>query len=309
MSIWGRRDGEPLDEETHESQAQAFEGRAEARESQAEVQDTQEPAAEHPAEEPAPAFWRAQGETPASVGRDPADAPSPDYEHVPDNPPPAGVPTSMGPTPAYGQQAPGEAPAPAASEDPAGSDARVPALTGVVIDEENAVSDPGLTETPADQAGTHDAQTGAPGATGVQEPTVAVAREPVVTEAQKPAVTEPGDEAQEPAVTGTEQLPVAPEPDVTGTGQSAAATLTPQCWSEILVAFVDDPRASVKMAADVVDEAIEEFVDSVRARQRDLTATWQSAGADTEQLRTALREYRKLGQRVQQLDLGEKTVA
>ena len=85
------------------------------------------------------------------------------------------------------------------------------------------------------------------------------------------------------------------------------AAIAPQRWSEIMVAFVDDPRGSVKMAADAVDEAIEEFVDSVRARQRDLTATWQSAGADTEQLRTALREYRKLGQQVQQLDLGEKT--
>ena len=74
-----------------------------------------------------------------------------------------------------------------------------------------------------------------------------------------------------------------------------------------MVAFVDDPRASVKMAADAVDEAIDEFVNSVRARQRDLAATWQGAGADTEQLRTALREYRKLGRRVQQLDLGEKT--
>ena len=50
-----------------------------------------------------------------------------------------------------------------------------------------------------------------------------------------------------------------------------------------------------------------EFVDSVRARQRDLASTWQGTEAGTEQLRTALREYRKLGQRVQQLDLGEKT--
>jgi hypothetical protein len=63
------------------------------------------------------------------------------------------------------------------------------------------------------------------------------------------------------------------------------------------------------MAADAVNEAIDEFVNSVRARQRDLASTWQGAGADTEQLRTALREYRKLGQRVRQLDLGEKTGA
>jgi len=61
------------------------------------------------------------------------------------------------------------------------------------------------------------------------------------------------------------------------------------------------------MAADAVDEAIDGFVNSVRARQRGLAAAWQGTEADTEQLRTALREYRNLGQRVQQLDLGAKT--
>jgi hypothetical protein len=331
MSIWGRRDGEPPDEETPESRAEARESQAGAPRSQAEVHDAQEPAAEHGAGEPAPAFWRAQGETPASVGRDPADAPQADYEHVPDNPPAAGVPTTMSPTPAYAQQAPGQAPAPAASEDPVGADEPAPILAGVVIDGDNPVKDPGLTEMPADQAGTHDAQTGGPQETGVQEPTVAVAREPVVNDAEEPAVAEHRGEVQEPAMTEAEQPSAVPEPAVTemhqpsvaepegpvvsgspepaagGDGRPVAVAVTPQRWSEILVAFVDDPRASVKMAADAVDEAIDEFVNSVRARQRGLAATWQSDGADTEQLRTALREYRKLGQRVQQLDLGEKT--
>ena len=108
-------------------------------------------------------------------------------------------------------------------------------------------------------------------------------------------------------MTGTEQRAVAPEP--AGAGQPVAAPITPQRWSEIMVVFVDDPHGSVKMAADAVDEAIDEFVNSVRARQRGLAGAWQNAEADTEQLRTALREYRKLGQRVQQLDLGEKPVA
>jgi hypothetical protein len=49
------------------------------------------------------------------------------------------------------------------------------------------------------------------------------------------------------------------------------------------------------------------WAGAARVRQRDLASTWQSAEAGTEQLRTALREYRKLEQRVQQLDLGEKT--
>jgi hypothetical protein len=70
---------------------------------------------------------------------------------------------------------------------------------------------------------------------------------------------------------------------------------------------VDDPRASVKMAADAVDEAIDEFVNSARARQRTLASSWQSTETGTEQLRTVLRDYRKLWHQVQQLDLGEKT--
>jgi hypothetical protein len=286
MTIWGRRDGESSAEEAHEDQAGA-------RAYQAEAQDTQEPAAEHQAgePEPEPAFWQAQGQTQDSLGRDPADAP-------------------------------------------------VPVLTGVVIDGETVAEDPAPagSQQPSeseDQAGTRYVEAGGPGATEIQEPTVAVAHDPVMTEAQEPVVTEPRDEAGEPATTEAPEPAViapavapesalteagepaaeahepsvaeSPEPAPGGTGQPVAETITPQRWSEILVAFVDDPRGSVKMAADAVDEAIEEFVDSVRARQRDLTATWQSAGADTEQLRTALREYRKLGLRVQQLDLGEKT--
>lgn len=288
MTIWGRRDGEAPDEEAQESQA-------EAHESQAEAQDTQEPAAEYQAGEPAPAFWRAQGQAQDSLGRDPADAPPPAYGHVP----PAGPEAA-----ADGEQASGEAPAPAMDEAPAGSDAPAPVLSGVVVDTETAVKAPPGAEQPVVAPES--------AATELEEPTVAVAHEPVVTEAQEPvgeaqepvmteaeepALTEPGSGAEEPAMTEAQEPATAPAP------------IAPQRWSEILVAFVDDPHGSVKMAADAVDEAIEEFVDAVRARQRDLAATWQSPGADTEQLRTALREYRKLGQRVQQLDLGEKTGA
>jgi len=72
-------------------------------------------------------------------------------------------------------------------------------------------------------------------------------------------------------------------------------------WSEILAMFVDDPRGSVKMAADAVDAAIEELVASVRARQQALASSWQGSDADTEQLRTALREYRAFAVQVRQM--------
>ena len=199
MSILGRRDSEPPAEEAHEGQAGADQ-------SQAEAHDTPEPVTEHQAGESAPAFWRAQGETPAPLERDPADAP-----------------------PAYGQVP------------PAGSSAA---------------------------------------------PAPAVNQAPTATDAAQPAVAE------------AEQSAVAPN---WGT--------TPQRWSEILVSFVDDPRGSVKTAADAVDNAIGEFVNSVRARQRALASSWQGTDTDTEQLRTALRDYRRLWHQVQQLDLGEKTGA
>jgi hypothetical protein len=111
-----------------------------------------------------------------------------------------------------------------------------PAEDVVVIDAETAVKDPALTE---------------------------AARDPAATEA-----------AHDPAAGGV--------PPAAGEGPPAAAapaalagppgSITPQRWSEILVTFVDDPRGSVKMAADAVDSAIEEIVTSVRARQQALAS-------------------------------------
>ena len=50
-------------------------------------------------------------------------------------------------------------------------------------------------------------------------------------------------------------------------------------------------------------------LDSVRARQRAMASSWQGTGTGTEQLRTALRDYRNFWHQVQRLDLGEKTGA
>jgi hypothetical protein len=183
--------------------------------------DIQEPAREQPAEEAAPAFWRAQGSTTGPVAPAPAD---------------------------------GDAPA--------------------VLNEETAVKDTALTGPGGDQG------------------------EPVMVEATELA----GEDAQEPAVPAVRESPV---PAAQADAHDPA--LSAQRWSEILVAFVDDPRGSVKMAADAVDEAIDEFVNSVRARQRTMSSSWETAGTGTEQLRMALRDYRTLWHQVRHLDLGEKT--
>jgi hypothetical protein len=198
-------------------------------------------------------------------------------------------------------------------------------LTGVVVAHEETAGEP---HEPAMTGFEQPVVTEAePAVTGVHEPAMTGFEEPVVTDTEQSAATEAVEPAsangQEPAATG------APEPAVTGAGQAAAAPAVPvaaasadaaavpaspggisaERWSEILVAFVDDLRGSVQMAADAVDSAIDEFVNSIRARQHDLASTWQGGEAGTEQFRTALLEYRKLGQRVQHLDLGERTGA
>jgi hypothetical protein len=90
---------------------------------------------------------------------------------------------------------------------------------------------------------------------------------------------------------------------------AAHSGISAQRWSEILTTFVDDPRGSVKMAAAAVDSAIDEFVTSVQARQRALASSWQSGDTDTEQLRTALREYRRFAAQVQQMSPSAETGA
>src|SRR5262249_4382357 len=128
-----------------------------------------------------------------------------------------------------------------------------------------------------------------------------------------PALTEtardPAETAGEHAV--TQDLPRATAPSPAGAPSPAAAaspgpmdspgSISPRRWGEILAGFVDDPRGSVEVAADAGDSPIAEVMASVRARQRGLASSWQSSETDTEQLRLALREYRRLGAQVRQM--------
>jgi hypothetical protein len=65
-------------------------------------------------------------------------------------------------------------------------------------------------------------------------------------------------------------------------------------WREIQAMFVDDPRDSVQRASDLIDTAIEEFLAAIRQRQAALASSWQNRDADTEALRSALKDYRAL---------------
>jgi hypothetical protein len=63
-------------------------------------------------------------------------------------------------------------------------------------------------------------------------------------------------------------------------------------WNEIQAMFVDDPRASIERAAGLVDDRVEQLIESVRERQRSMQSAWHGDGAGTEELRVALQHYR-----------------
>jgi hypothetical protein len=80
-------------------------------------------------------------------------------------------------------------------------------------------------------------------------------------------------------------------------------------WHDIQAMFVDDPRGSVERAAQEAEAAVSALVESLRQRQAALAPAGTSTSAsdtdasdtdasDTEQLRTALRGYRVLCERL-----------
>ncbi len=72
-----------------------------------------------------------------------------------------------------------------------------------------------------------------------------------------------------------------------------AAALSEQQWPAIQAMFVDDPKGSVQRAAAAADEVAKAFVASLQREQAALRASWENgAGTSTEDLRTALQQYR-----------------
>ncbi|MGW6564794.1 hypothetical protein [Streptomyces sp. NPDC054975] len=71
-----------------------------------------------------------------------------------------------------------------------------------------------------------------------------------------------------------------------------------------LTGFVDAPRDSVAQAAEVLEEAEQQLVASLRDRRAALQAGWQTSGdpngprPDTEQLRLTLQTYREVTERL-----------
>lgn len=64
-------------------------------------------------------------------------------------------------------------------------------------------------------------------------------------------------------------------------------------WQEVQAGFVDDPRDAVERADSLLDEITTSFRSALEARSSDLQGRWKNTDKnDTEDLRTALRDYR-----------------
>ena len=70
-------------------------------------------------------------------------------------------------------------------------------------------------------------------------------------------------------------------------------------WSEVQARFVDDPRASVELAAGLVDDRVTALATSVRNRQESLRSAWQGENAGTEEMRVMLQHYRAFWHRLE----------
>jgi hypothetical protein len=79
-----------------------------------------------------------------------------------------------------------------------------------------------------------------------------------------------------------------------------AAALAGQQWPAIQAMFVDDPKGSVERAAAAADEVAKAFVASLQREQTALRAAWEK-DTTTEDLRTALQQYRAFCSRLEGL--------
>ena len=163
---------------------------------------------------------------------------------------------------------------------------------------------PTVTDTPAVTDETRpDAPTDPDAPAATEAPgTPATPTTPTTTAATGTAEATPGSATS--ATTPDTATPAAPVPGAPGTGsttgvQAASAALVTHGaelhddWARIQSSFVDDPRGSVSQAADLVSQVTNSLVNALQERERTLRGAWdQQGGADTENLRNALRDYR-----------------
>ncbi|MFI0192358.1 hypothetical protein ACH4PW_33065 [Streptomyces sp. NPDC017082] len=115
-----------------------------------------------------------------------------------------------------------------------------------------------------------------------------------------------------PGVSPDQSRAAAPAPGgTTGPASAEAAPLMAreeaEEWEQrmrhVVGGFVDEPRAAVEEADRALEEIAARFSEAVTRRRRTLRMSWEGGeergtGADTEQLRLALRDYRELAGRL-----------
>lgn len=73
-------------------------------------------------------------------------------------------------------------------------------------------------------------------------------------------------------------------------------------WTRVQTAFVDDPRAAVQQADELVVQAIRKLGESFTEERSRLEQQWAGGGdASTEDLRVAMQRYRSFFHRLLQL--------
>jgi hypothetical protein len=118
-------------------------------------------------------------------------------------------------------------------------------------------------------------------------------------DAVEPEPSSPKADADTPVDTGAPPVAVGTAPVEPA---HEAVTLWPedakhdfqQRWREVQLAFVDDPRAAAGEAQELVSEVLDQFSTTLAARKSELDGWQGTDGSDTEQMRTVVRRYRKL---------------
>jgi hypothetical protein len=148
------------------------------------------------------------------------------------------------------------------------------------------------------------------------QPTFTPVDDGPVTAAPATATTYPS----EPTLSETDDVPVIADQATTPVAEaplSSATDIDPNApllgdpvglrasWQQAQAAFVDDPRAAVADAAELVEHTAQTLIGSLQQRQRRLRTQWDNNGSagspatagelsDTEQLRHLMQDYRNL---------------
>jgi hypothetical protein len=141
--------------------------------------------------------------------------------------------------------------------------------------------------------------TAGPAATPVPTVPIALAEEPDGAAGRHAAPAMPSAPAAPAAPAEEAELRPGESGTTLGFGESGYASLLTDTgdlraqWHRIQYMFVDDPRASVTEAADVLAQVAARLEAAIAERQRGLRGRWDTGtAADTETLRETLRMYR-----------------